>query len=100
MPIYAYRCHACGHQQDVLQKLSDPVLTPALRAPKNHSANKLQPLAFSSKDRAGTQPILPMHLALPSVKPKPMTHRHPLVPLAALPASKPVHHVETVHNEI
>ncbi len=27
MPIYAYRCHACGHQQDILQKLSDPVLT-------------------------------------------------------------------------
>jgi putative FmdB family regulatory protein len=27
MPIYAYRCGACGHAQDVLQKLSDPVLT-------------------------------------------------------------------------
>ena len=27
MPIYAYRCQQCGHQQDVLQKLSDPILT-------------------------------------------------------------------------
>ena len=27
MPIYAYRCGACGHSQDVLQKISDPVLT-------------------------------------------------------------------------
>lgn len=27
MPIYAYQCQQCGHQQDVLQKLSDPVLT-------------------------------------------------------------------------
>lgn len=27
MPIYAYRCAACGHAQDVLQKISDPVLT-------------------------------------------------------------------------
>ena len=27
MPIYAYRCSNCGHAQDVLQKLSDPVLT-------------------------------------------------------------------------
>jgi putative FmdB family regulatory protein len=27
MPIYAYRCAACGHHKDVLQKLSDPVLT-------------------------------------------------------------------------
>ena len=27
MPIYAYRCAACGHAKDVLQKVSDPVLT-------------------------------------------------------------------------
>jgi putative FmdB family regulatory protein len=26
MPIYAYRCAACGHARDVLQKLSDPLL--------------------------------------------------------------------------
>ena len=27
MPIYAYRCDACGHAKDVLQKVSDPVLS-------------------------------------------------------------------------
>lgn len=27
MPIYAYRCSACGHSKDVLQKLSDPALS-------------------------------------------------------------------------
>jgi putative FmdB family regulatory protein len=27
MPIYAYRCASCGHSRDVLQKISDPVLT-------------------------------------------------------------------------
>jgi putative FmdB family regulatory protein len=27
MPIYAYRCASCGHAQDVLQKMSDPVLS-------------------------------------------------------------------------
>lgn len=27
MPIYAYRCTECGHAKDVLQKLSDPLLT-------------------------------------------------------------------------
>jgi putative FmdB family regulatory protein len=27
MPIYAYRCSSCGHSKDVLQKLSDPLLT-------------------------------------------------------------------------
>jgi len=27
VPIYAYKCSACNHEQDVLQKMSDPVLT-------------------------------------------------------------------------
>jgi putative FmdB family regulatory protein len=27
MPIYAYRCAACGHAKDILQKLSDAPLT-------------------------------------------------------------------------
>lgn len=27
MPIYAYRCGACGHAKDVLQKMSDAPLT-------------------------------------------------------------------------
>lgn len=27
MPIYAYRCEECGFNKDVLQKVSDPVLS-------------------------------------------------------------------------
>jgi len=27
MPIYAYRCSACGHAEDVLQRISDAPLT-------------------------------------------------------------------------
>ncbi|OZI16561.1 MULTISPECIES: FmdB family zinc ribbon protein [Bordetella] len=27
MPIYAYKCSACGHAQDVLQKISDAPLS-------------------------------------------------------------------------
>jgi putative FmdB family regulatory protein len=27
MPIYAYKCAACGHAKDVLQKISDAPLT-------------------------------------------------------------------------
>ena len=27
MPIYEYRCNACGHQLEVMQKLSDPELS-------------------------------------------------------------------------
>jgi putative FmdB family regulatory protein len=36
MPIYAYRCAACGHTKDVLRKLSDPPLAdcPACGAPR------------------------------------------------------------------
>jgi len=36
MPIYAYRCAACGHAKDVLQKMSDPPLAecPACGAPR------------------------------------------------------------------
>jgi putative FmdB family regulatory protein len=36
MPIYAYKCDACGHAKDVLQKMSDDALTdcPVCGAPK------------------------------------------------------------------
>ena len=27
MPIYAYKCAACGHEQDVMQKMSDAPLS-------------------------------------------------------------------------
>jgi putative FmdB family regulatory protein len=27
MPIYEYRCSSCGHQQEFLQKVSDPLRT-------------------------------------------------------------------------
>jgi putative FmdB family regulatory protein len=36
MPIYAYRCAACGHTKDLLRKLSDPPLAdcPACGEPR------------------------------------------------------------------
>ncbi|WP_370262858.1 FmdB family zinc ribbon protein [Limnobacter sp.] len=36
MPIYAYRCGACGFEKDVLQKLSDAPLTecPSCKQPQ------------------------------------------------------------------
>ncbi len=34
MPIYAYRCSNCSHEQDVLQKMSDAQLT---TCPECHS---------------------------------------------------------------
>ena len=40
MPIYEYRCSACGHELEALQKLSDPLLVacPTCRKP---TLNKL-----------------------------------------------------------
>jgi len=35
MPIYAYKCSACGHAKDVLQKISDDPLT---ECPACHAA--------------------------------------------------------------
>ena len=36
MPIYEYRCAACGHEHEALQKVSEPPLTkcPACGKPK------------------------------------------------------------------
>jgi len=36
MPIYAYKCDACGHAKDVLQRMSDDPISecPACGAPK------------------------------------------------------------------
>ncbi|MEK9811675.1 MAG: FmdB family zinc ribbon protein [Bordetella sp.] len=36
MPIYAYACSACGHRQDILQKLSD---APLSECPQCHEAS-------------------------------------------------------------
>jgi len=38
MPIYEYRCEACGHQEEFLQRSSEPPLTecPVCRKPTFH----------------------------------------------------------------
>ena len=38
MPIYEYRCEACGHQEEFLQRVSEPTLTdcPACHKPTFH----------------------------------------------------------------
>lgn len=50
MPIYEYKCHACGHQDDILQKMSDE---PLVNCPKCGKAtfNKLisMPAGFDLK---------------------------------------------------
>jgi putative FmdB family regulatory protein len=49
MPIYAYRCTQCGHSKDVLQKISDPVLTDCPVCGKPSFAKQLTAAGFQLK---------------------------------------------------
>ena len=49
MPIYAYKCNACGFAQDVLQKMSDPVLTACPTCGKSSFAKQLTAAGFQLK---------------------------------------------------
>ncbi|WP_317204380.1 FmdB family zinc ribbon protein, partial [Janthinobacterium sp.] len=64
MPIYAYRCDECGFAKDVLQKMSDPVLTVCLSCGKPTFKKQLTAAGFQLKGtgwyatdfRGGTPP--------------------------------------------
>lgn len=64
MPIYAYRCDDCGFAKDVLQKMSDPVLTVCLSCGKPTFKKQLTAAGFQLKGtgwyatdfRGGTPP--------------------------------------------
>ena len=49
MPIYAYRCSSCGHQQDVLQKLSAAKLTVCPSCGQSTFTKQLSAPAFQLK---------------------------------------------------
>lgn len=49
MPIYAYRCSACGHAKDVLQKLNDPVLSTCPACGAEAFAKQLTAAGFQLK---------------------------------------------------
>lgn len=49
MPIYAYKCESCGHGQDVLQKISDPVLTDCPRCGASTYRKQLTAAGFQLK---------------------------------------------------
>ncbi|MFT7723298.1 MAG: zinc ribbon domain-containing protein [Roseateles sp.] len=49
MPIYAYRCSACGHAKDVLQKLSDAPLTTCPACGAEHFAKQVTAAGFQLK---------------------------------------------------
>jgi putative FmdB family regulatory protein len=49
MPIYAYRCSACGYQNDYLQKLSDPLLTECPECGKSTFKKQVTAAGFQLK---------------------------------------------------
>jgi putative FmdB family regulatory protein len=49
MPIYAYRCEACGFEKDVLQKLSDAPLTQCSSCGKASFAKQVTAAGFQLK---------------------------------------------------
>ena len=49
MPIYAYRCEACGFAKDVLQKISDPRLTVCLSCGEPAFKKQLTAAGFQLK---------------------------------------------------
>lgn len=49
MPIYAYKCDTCGFAKDVLQKVSDPLLTECPSCGKSTFAKQLTAAGFQLK---------------------------------------------------
>ena len=49
MPIYAYRCETCGYAQDVLQKISDPLLTVCPACGKQSFSKQITAAGFQLK---------------------------------------------------
>src|SRR5438067_1785570 len=49
MPIYAYRCDECGFAKDVLQKMSDPVLTVCPSCSKSSFKKQVTAAGFQLK---------------------------------------------------
>lgn len=86
MPIYAYRCDECGFAKDVLQKMSDPVLTECPSCGKSAFKKQLTAAGFQLKGtgwyatdfRGGAAPSTgtatgPAEAAAPAAAPAPAT---------------------------
>ena len=49
MPIYEYRCGSCGHELEVLQKLSEPPLSDCPECHKPALSKLISPVGFQLK---------------------------------------------------
>ena len=102
MPIYAYRCADCGFAKDVLQKISDPLLTVCLSCGNPSFKKQLTAAGFQLKGtgwyatdfRGGAAPAAaassgPAEGAAPSASaaPAPASDSAPVSAKPASPAS-------------
>ena len=98
MPIYAYRCEECGFTKDVLQKISDPVLTvcpscarPAFKKQVTAAGFQLKGTGWYVTDfRGGTPPATATAGAgneAPAAVPAASGASAPAAPAAAAPAA-------------
>ncbi|MET0321134.1 MAG: FmdB family zinc ribbon protein [Duganella sp.] len=93
MPIYAYRCEACGFAKDVLQKMSDPQLTVCPECGKDTFKKQLTAAGFQLKGtgwyvtdfRGGTPPAT--GVSNPSGAIAPSGAAAPAAPAASAPAA-------------
>lgn len=78
MPIYAYKCSACGHEKDVLQKISDAPLSVCPSCGAQTFAKQLTAAGFQLKGsgwyatdfKGGAKPAAePAKSAEPAAKP-------------------------------
>lgn len=94
MPIYAYRCEECGFTKDVLQKISDPVLTVCPSCAKPSFKKQVTAAGFQLKGtgwyvtdfRGGTPPATGTASNGNGATPAPAASTESSAPAAAAPA--------------
>ena len=95
MPIYAYRCEECGFTKDVLQKISDPVLTVCPSCAKPSFKKQVTAAGFQLKGtgwyvtdfRGGTPPATGTSSNGNGAAPAPAASTESSAPAAAAPAA-------------
>jgi putative FmdB family regulatory protein len=94
MPIYAYRCDECGFAKDVLQKISDPVLTdcpscgkPSFKKQVTAAGFQLKGTGWYATDFRGGTPPATGTATGPVEKPAPAASSDSAGSTAAAPAA-------------
>ena len=98
MPFYEYKCRACGHELEALQKVSDPVLKKCPSCGKNQLAKLVSAPVFRLKgggwyetdfktDKDNKRNLV--ETEKPEAKPEPKVETKPEAKAAAKPEAKP-----------